>query len=183
MLRFFSLIAFIVFSVLDVWAGLNRADAVNDMPYLVMPELAANNEKSFSEEVLPKSMTEADSSQSVVSKIIDNSLSYWWNHSELKQTSVGRAAEQVQNHLKGEVNFNTGEAKTEHKISFKLLAMQALAKIEYSGWIQAAFHYDIKAAKAEAEIVESLSSNKDLLLSHSIAENESESKLSLRWKW
>lgn len=183
MLRLSSFVVFIVFNILSVWAQAHILHAA-DRAYLIMPEVTVSDEKNFSEEILPKSITSADTSQSVVSKIIDNSLAYLWRNSELKNTSIGRTAEKVEKNLKGEVYFSTnGESKTEHKLSFKLLAMQALAKLEYKGWIQAAINYDVGAAKTEAEIVENISEGQDLLLSHSVAASESESKLSLRWEW
>jgi hypothetical protein len=162
-----------------------RVQELRLMKPLIMPHPDTDNSRAqFSERVLPKSLTAADSSQSVVSKIIDNSLAYWWDNSELKNTSMGQVAETVQNKMKAEIDFGTsGEKKTDHKLSLKLLAMQALAKIEYKGWFKGAINYDVKAAAAQAEILENLSNNKDLVISHSITASENKSQLSLRWNW
>jgi hypothetical protein len=73
--------------------------------------------------------------------------------------------------------------KTEHKITVKLLAMQALAKVEYKGWVRAGLNYDAKAAKTEAELLEALSENKDLVVSQSFTATENKSQVSLRWNW
>lgn len=189
MLRQFNLTSFVVFRVAFLgsilWAELVCAGVgVKPMPRLIMPVSNESSDTNFSEKILPKSLTAADSSQSVVAKIIDNSLTYWWDNSELKNTSIGRAATKIENNLKAEVDLGTfGDAQIEHKISLKLLAMQTLAKIEYKGWIKAALNYDIKASKAEAEVIENLSNNKDLVISHSVTVNENKSQLSLRWKW
>jgi hypothetical protein len=162
-----------------------RVQELRSMKPLIMPHADTDNTKAqFANRVLPKSLTAADSSQSVVSKIIDNSLAYWWDHSDLKNTSIGQAAETVQNKMKAEISLgDAGENITDHKVSFKLLAMQALAKIEYRGWFKAAINYDAKAAAAQAEILENLSHNKDLVISQSITANENKSQLSLRWNW
>ena len=86
--------------------------------------------------------------------------------------------------MQAEVNLGaTGPEKTEHKFSFKVLAAQALAKIEYIGWVKAALKYDLKSANAEAELMENLANNKDLIISHSVSSAESKSQLSLRWNW
>ena len=86
--------------------------------------------------------------------------------------------------MQAEVNLgSTGAEKTEHKFSFKVLAAQALAKIEYIGWVKAALKYDAKSANAQAELMENLSNNKDLVISHSVGNSESKSQLSLRWNW
>jgi hypothetical protein len=96
---------------------------------------------------------------------------------------LGNAADQLQNKMKAEVNLGSTDNKTEHKLSIKLLAMQALAKLEYKGWIKAAINYNAKAKTAEAEVLENLSNNKDLIISHSVTSTESKSQLSLRWNW
>lgn len=154
------------------------------MPILVMPTLNENSSNDLTEKILPKSIDSSESSQSVVTRIIDNSLSYLWENSGMKNSSVGRAAEAVDKKMKAEVDIGSAEKnQTIHKFSFKLMALRALAKIEYQGWVKAALNYDAKASKAEAEVFENLANNKDLIISHSITANESKSQLSLRWNW
>ncbi len=178
-----NLALFLVFVFLNTEKAVAR-QPVSHMKILIMPEANLDQtSQNFSKKVLPKSLTAADSSQSVVSKIIDNSLAYWWDNSELKKTSVGQAATKIEQNMKAEVDFGKTEKSSGHKLSFKLLAIQALAKIEYKGWIKAALNYDAKAAKAEAELLENLSNNKDLVISHSMTSNENKSQLSLRWNW
>lgn len=184
MLKIFSLVTFTVLLSSLGWAQ----TYAKPMQILVMPVQdgfsSGDTEKDFSKHVLPKSMTAADSSQTVVAKIIDNSLSYWWENSEFKNTTAGQAARAIEKNMKVDVDLGTsGEAKTDHKLSLKLLAMQALAKIEYIGWTKAVINLDAKAAKAEVEVFENLANNKDLVISHSITALENKSQLSLRWNW
>ena len=158
---------------------------VHNTKRLYLPELTAEESTvaTFSNKIT-NSLTNADSSRSVVSKIIDSSLSYWWENSGIQNTSVGKAAAQVENKMKAEVNLgSTGPEKTEHKFSFRVLAAQALAKIEYIGWVKAALRFDAKSSQAEAEFMENLSNNKDLVISHTISSVESKSQVSLRWNW
>lgn len=184
MLRCLYLVLFTVFAGASGWAR-----PVSQMPVLVMPSAnydQLNSQKEFNRKVLPKSLTAADSSQSVVAKIIDNSLSYWWENSEMKNSSIGQTATKIEENMKAEVDLGaSGKAsdKTDHKLSLKFLAMQALAKIQYIGWTRAEINYDAKAAKAEVEVLENLSNNKDLVISHSFTANENKSQLSLRWNW
>jgi hypothetical protein len=158
---------------------------VENTKRLYMPQLTAEESVVASvSNKITKSLTAADSSQSVISKVIDSSLSYWWENSGIKNTSVGKAADSVEKKMQAEVNLgSTGAEKTEHKFSFKVLAAQALAKIEYIGWVKAALKYDAKSANAQAELLENLSNNKDLVISHSVGRAESKSQLSLRWNW
>ena len=185
MLRCLYLVLFTVLAGVTGWAR-----PLSQMPVLVMPsgnyDQTANSQREFNRKVLPKSLTAADSSQSVVAKIIDNSLSYWWENSEMKNSSIGQTATKIEENMKAEVDLGaSGDAsdKTDHKLSLKFLAMQALAKIQYIGWTRAEINYDAKAAKAEVEVLENLSNNKDLVISHSFTANESKSQLSLRWNW
>lgn len=88
--------------------------------------------------------------------------------------------------MKAEIDLGaSGHAsdKMDHKLSLKLLAMQALAKIQYIGWTRAEINYDAKAAKTEVEVLENISNNKDLVISHSFTATENKSQLSLRWNW
>lgn len=182
MLKVLSFITCLIFMVSFANAGDRQPKS---MPLLVMPHAETDMAAAqFSEKVLPKSMAATDSSGSVVGKIIDNSIAYWWNNSEMKNTSVGQAAEAVQNKMKAEMDLGTsGQNKVGHKLSLKVLAMQALAKLEYKGWFKGALNYDAKSKTAEAEILENLSNNKDLVISHSVTTNENKSQLSLRWNW
>lgn len=134
------------------------------------------------------SIDSTDSSGIVVSKIIDNSVMYWWDNSGVKDTKMGQAVETVQNKMRADVDLGStgvGELKntTQHKLSLRLLAAQALAKVEYFGWFKGAFKYDMKNSVAEAEVLENLNNNKDLVVSHSVSSNESKSQVSLRWSW
>lgn len=137
----------------------------------------------LSQAILPKAIDPNDSSRAVINKIVDNSLSYWYNNSEFKNTSVGRAATQVEKKMRADMNLGVDTNKIQHKLSFRVLAAQALAKLEYVGWFKASLNYDAKSAKAEAEIFENLPNNKDLVVSHSVAGIENKSQLSLRWSW
>lgn len=137
-----------------------------------------------SRRILPQKIEPGESGSSVISEMIDNSFSLWWEKSAIKTTTVGQIAEQVDKKLKTEVNLGTSEdQKIEHKISVKVLAVQTLAKIEYRGWVRAAVNYDARASRAEAEVLENLSANQDLKLSHSMKSGEQTSQLSLLWNW
>ncbi len=144
------------------------------------PLLSAEN----SQRILPKKVGSGESSASVISQMVDNSFSLWWEKSSVKDSAIGKAADSIDKNLKTEMNLGmSADQKTEHKISIKLLAMQALAKIEYKGWVRAGLNYDARAAKTEAEVVENISEHQDLLVSHSIQSGENKSQVSLMWNW
>ncbi len=144
------------------------------------PILSAEN----SLRLQPKKMAPGDSSQSVMMEMIDNSVSLLWEKSAIKTTAVGQVADKVEKNLKTEVSLGrSADKKIEHKISVKLLAMQALAKIEYKGWVRAGLNYDARAAKTEAELIENLSEHNELALTQSVTAIENKSQVSFRWNW
>ena len=185
MLIIFRVFTFILFFSLTVEAKFDIFLTKKlDMPPSIQDTSTITN---VSNKVV-NSIDATDTSGMVVSKIIDNSVMYWWDNSGIKNTRMGQAVETVQNKMRADVDLGatgSGEAanKTQHKLSLKVLAAQALAKIEYFGWFKAAFNYDIKNSVAEAEILENLSNNKDLVISHSVSSAENKSQVSLRWNW
>lgn len=137
-----------------------------------------------SQKILPKNVEQGESGNSVISEMIDNSFSLWWEKSPVKQTSIGQVADKVDKKLKTEVNFGkSADQKTEHKISVKVLAVQALAKLEYKGWVRAGLNYDARAAKTQAEVLENISAHQDLKLSHSMSSDGNMSQVSWVLNW
>lgn len=135
-----------------------------------------------SQRILPKAIEANESGNSVISKMADNSFGVWWESTPMRRTAIGQAADKAEKKMKAEVAFKDG-SKTEHKITFKVLAMQALAKIEYKGWVQAAVNYDAKASKTEAEVSEKIFTKQDLVLSHAVTPTENKSQVSWRFDW
>jgi hypothetical protein len=137
-----------------------------------------------SQKILPKNVEQGESGNSVISEMIDNSFSLWWEKSPIKQTSIGKVADKVDKKLKTEVSFGkSADQKTEHKISVKVLAVQALAKLEYKGWVRAGLNYDARAAKTQAEVLENISAHQDLKLSHSMSSDGNMSQVSWVLNW
>ena len=164
------------------WSGVLHSKA----QYLLMP--ADVTEPLMTAETArklqPRSAATGDSGSSVLSKIADNSLSYLWENSSFKTTSIGRAAEKVEKNLKTEMNFtDSSAAKTQHKISFKVLALQALARLEYHGWLHAALNYDVRATAAEAEISEKLYNQQVFVFTYASTREEAKSQVAWRWNW
>lgn len=134
--------------------------------------------------ILPQKLEPNESGSQVISKMADNSFGLWWDNTPLRNTTVGQAADTVEKKMKAEVTFqDSSEQKTEHKVSFKILAMQTLAKLEYSGWIKAALNYDARLSKTEAEISEKFFLKEDIVVSHAVTPAENRSQVSLRFGW
>ena len=132
--------------------------------------------------ILPNHIEVNESGDEVIAEMADNTVSLWWDKSPLRQSSIGQAAEAAEKKLNVSAEFEDSK-KVKHTMAFKFLAMQALARLEYKGWVRAAISFDARASKTEAEITEKISDKQDFLLSHSITNKENKSLIGFRWSW
>lgn len=136
----------------------------------------------FTVEILPDKVVPGETTQSFLTKMADNSLALYWRNSPLRYSQAGKAVEAAEKKLNVEAVYQD-DNQISHRFNFKVLAIQALAKIQYTGWVNAALNYDLKAARAAAEVTEQLSDKNDLVLSHEVSSTEQKSAVSLKWKW
>lgn len=151
---------------------------------LVLPEKVGADSIAdiFTVEILPDKVAPDETTQSFLTKMADNSLSLYWKNSPLRHSTAGKAVETAEKKLNVEAVYQD-DHQVSHRFNFKVLAIQALAKIQYTGWVNAALNYDLKAARAAAEVTEQLSERNDLVLSHEVSNTEQKSAVSLKWKW
>lgn len=164
-----------------------KIDVTSTKKMILPVEVAApNGAVQFSERV-QSNLAASDSSQTIMTKMMDNSFGYFWDNSGIQNTSIGQAMKKVETKMKADVNLGSTEGDSahqiEHKLSFRVLAAQALARIEYFGWFKGALQYDARSAASIAEVTENLSNNKDLVISHSSTPSESCSRVAFRWEW
>lgn len=138
--------------------------------------------EEFSHKIAPKNTQSSGSASAILNEVADNTVAVIWDESAFKRTSVGQFAKSVEDKMNVEGGFQDTN-QISHAFSFKVLAMQTLARLEYKGWINAAVNYNARAATTEAEIVDQISMNQDLVLSHALNAQESKSQVSLRWNW
>lgn len=179
-----SLFLFILTSLfgLSSWSQVRMAYAKNlELPAdLTEPFMTAETATRLQ----PKSVASGQSSSSVISQIADNSLAFLWDRSGFKNTSVGQVAEKVEKNLKTEMNFtDSSPNQTQHKFTFKILALQALAELEYRGWLNAALNYNARSASTEAEVSEKIFKQQDLVFTYASTREEIKSQVALRWNW
>lgn len=151
---------------------------------LILPEKTGADSLAdvFTTEILPTSLAPGETSESFLTKMADNSLSLYWKHSPLRHSAAGKAVETAEKKLNVEAVYQD-DNQVSHRFNFKVLAIQALAKIQYTGWVNAALNYDLKAARAAAEVSEAISDKNDLVVSHEMSNTEQKSAVSLKWKW
>ena len=138
--------------------------------------------KEFTQHVLPKTVQPGESGHAVLSKMADNTVAYWWETTPIRNSAIGRAADTIEKKARfnGEIQ---GANQVTHFFDLKVLVMQAIARFEYRGWFHAGINYDARAVATEAEIVQPLSKNKNLVVSQQFNQNESTSKLSFNFNW
>jgi len=178
-------ISFLAIQVCGLSRLYARVDYSKTKPF-VIPLFVSEEEAYTTQEIkglLPADITPQSDGKMVMNKIADRSLQLWWNKSHFKHTSVGRVAESVERKLRADVSLQgSSEHSIEHKFSLQVLAAQAVAKIEYVGWVKAAFRYYSREAKTETQLYETIY-DKDLVLTHTVASEENMSSLQIRWNW
>ncbi len=156
-----------------------KTTKVLSLPTEMSSSLITEEEKN---KIIPSTISAYESAVDVLSKMADNTVSLWWSTTPLRNTSVGQVADKAEKKLNIQANFED-QNKVQHTFNFKVLAMQALARIEYKGWVHATLSYDARAAKTEAEITEKINAKQDLVISQSITMAESKSQVGYRWSW
>lgn len=134
--------------------------------------------------VVPLDLQQGESESKVFSRIADRGVSLWINSSVFNDTSVGRLAKSTQEKLKTDIILPAKDSTgIDHKFTLKVEAFQALARMEYTGWLKAAFNYDLKASTADLLVREKIFVNKDLIISHKTSREQALSSVALAWTW
>lgn len=147
-------------------------------PNIMRPDAITSQDVS---KVIPLNMAPASDSSVVAKQIIDNSISSVFNSQSVKESLVGGTAHKVQNKMKVDAEVKT--KKTNHKFSVKIMIAQAVAKLEYKGWVNAIVNYDTKQQASELELSEKIFKNKDLYFKHQAQNNSELSSVGVRWNW
>ena len=136
------------------------------------------------QEVVPTDMIPTENAVTVVNKIGDRLMQNWLKSEAVKASAMGKTASTLENAMKAEVKVEKSKPEgVEHKFSFQFLALQALAKVEYSGWLNASVNYDARASQTGIELKEKVWNSKDLFINHTVTSIEEVSSMGLRWNW
>lgn len=135
---------------------------------------------------IPPSQSESEVMKFFGDKMIQN----WLSSPAVKNSSFGKAATSVEQAMKVEASIpgspvptGSGEKSIDHKFSFQYEALQAQAKVEYSGWAKAHFIHDSRIGQTALELSEKIFKNKDLVFNHTKTTIENRSFVGLRWAW
>lgn len=133
---------------------------------------------------IPASQSEAEVMKFFGDKMIQN----WLSSEAVKKSTFGKAASTVEKAMKVEASISSapsmpGGKVIDHRFSFQYLALQAEAKMNYSGWTQLEVRHDPKISQTSIELSEKVFSNKHLVINQTKNLVENRSSFGLRWSW
>ena len=135
------------------------------------------------EKIIPTDMQQTNDLNMVASRIADRSLQVWFNSAQVQGSVLGQTATSVQKKMSTDITVKSDEPQAvEHKFSVQLLALQAMAKLQYTGWLNAVFNYDAKAAASMVEFSDKIF-NKDLFVNHTTSSKGDVSTVGIKWGW
>jgi hypothetical protein len=133
----------------------------------------------------PSDLNPAASSSEISGRIIDHSLSRFFNSNAVRNSDIGRTAHAVDEKMKGEMTVGGTEPdSTAHEFKFEMRASQARAQLQYSGITNAQLSYQAADQKLDFEIseeVESLGTN--VVFNHIAQYGEQRDIVSMQWAW
>lgn len=120
----------------------------------------------------------------MMTRIADRSFNLWFNSDAVQESLLGRVVQETQETLKTDVVVPAADHNSiSHKFSLRVECFQALAKLEYTGWLNAAINYSARDAATNIEVKEKVFANKNLILSHRGSSKEGLSMVGLAWQW
>lgn len=136
------------------------------------------------EKIIPTDIPQTNDMNMVAAKIADRSVQAWFNSAQVQASTLGKTATTVQKTMTANVSIKSDEPKAvEHKFSMQILALQAMAKLQYTGWLNAVFNYDAKAAESMVEFSDKIF-NKDLFVNHTSSSAKGDvSTVGIKWGW
>lgn len=135
------------------------------------------------EKIIPTDLQATNDLNQVALRIADRSIQAWFNSAHIQASAIGQTANTVQEKMATDITVKSDEPEgVEHKFSVQLMALQAMAKLQYSGWLNAVFNYDARAAKSMIEFSEKVF-NKDFFVNHSSSSKGDVSAVGIKWGW
>ena len=136
------------------------------------------------EKIVPLDIPAGSDMNTVASKIADKGIQSWFNSAQVQASVHGQTANKVQKKMATDITVKASEQPNavEHKVSMQLMALQTMARLQYSGLLNAVVNYDVRAAQSMVELSDKVF-NKDLFVNHSSSSKEDVSSVGVRWGW
>lgn len=152
--------------------------------YHSVKEQEAQEQHFQTGDIIPTSLAPTGDIKQVVNQIADRSTNTLFHSKSFRESAVGQTTTKVENSLKKEVVIGGHEPQSvQHKVNFNLEAFQSIARIQYTGYANAAVTYKIAEEKLGVEVSESVGRQQDLIVSHQVSPLDRFSQLSMRWSF
>jgi hypothetical protein len=176
--------ALIIFILTASQTSFAKLNAENTQPLTIpMDQVGDKITQKDVEKIIPTDLKETDDMNHVAAVIADHTIQAWFNSAAVQSSILGQTATTVQKKMTTNIIVKADEPQAvEHKFSFQVLALQAMAKVQYTGWLNAVFNYDVKAAESMVEFSEKIF-NKDLFVNHSSSSKGDVSSVGIKWGW
>jgi hypothetical protein len=134
--------------------------------------------------IIPTNLEATGNGDIVAQKVGDFAITNYLNSPLVKNSSVGRTAQKVQDTMKTEMVLGgEEEGRVDHRFTFQILALQSVSRVQYKGWLNAELNFDGRAQQTNFEISEKVWKNKDFVISHTANHEQDLSSVGLRWNW
>ena len=137
------------------------------------------------QKMIPQDMAPTSSGGQVAAKIVDKSISSYFNSEAMRKTDIGQTATKVEKSMATDVSFGGQQPQSiHHSIKFQVQAAQAQAKLSYTGITNADLTYKAIGSTTNLEIHEPVAMlSTSLVFSHIDSPSDRKDMLSLRWVW
>lgn len=159
-------------------------DFSRGMDASVIKPMASLNDFDITK-IMPSDMDPRWNMTQASGRILDHSLSNFFNSESVRNSSLGRSAHQIDKSMSGGVSMGGTEPDTiTHEVKFEMRASQARAQLAYSGLTNAQLSYQAVDSKLDLEVRESVEMIGTQLVYNHIAQNgDNTDMLSMRWAW
>lgn len=136
--------------------------------------------------IIPASDLQPTSDGSKVAvKIIDHSLSNFFNSPAVRTSDLGRTAVRVEKHMESDIALGGGSPHSiQHNVKFAMRPTQTRAIIEYTGVTNAQLTYNAASSIVDLEVKERIAAfSTDFVYNHINMPSDTRNTVSLRWIW
>lgn len=130
--------------------------------------------------IMPKNLNENSNPEQVQKDIMNKGLDAIVKSDAVKRTGVAQAAETLENSVNTEMHVISDQG-VEHKIKMKIIPLQAAARLDYSGLVNASATYKPAEEDVDLTITEKISENAQLQLTHQTAQSLSMVNFNFNW--
>jgi hypothetical protein len=134
--------------------------------------------------IIPRDLTPTSDGGQIATRILDHSLSSFFNSPAVRNSDLGKTAHRVERTMEGQAAFGgKTQDSIRHVVKFQMRAFQTQALLEYEGLTNAHLCYQIAGSRMDFEVHEKVAINTRLVYNHITQPGDTSDIVSLRWAW